>query len=463
LFQGSPVAELIKQRPAQPGVNWSGAYKAAREWISECFDSHENCPKQSSLSNLPTRVLDLSAESGTERIKLKISKGAKAQYAALSYCWGSTKQMTTTLESLLSFTEDGIEIKDLPKTLQDAIHVCRNLELRYIWIDSLCILQDSAVDKAVEISMMPQIYKGATVTISAAVASDCGQGFLEDRSHVRDVLDASFPLPYALKDTGKTDLQEVLGNLDEDDTDGIFLCPSPYCGFNVKEFEKEPINQRAWTLQESWLSPRLLIYGAGPLQWQCLSAAKSFGGTLPSQVQEDFFPTRNRHKFIAPRPDVADQETLSSEWMTIVSEYTGRSMTDPQDKLPALSGIAAEFGRLSGDEYVAGLWASTLPYSLLWHQVSQPPSPPNETYRAPSWSWAAVDGVIRFEDPNPWVARTEVKINSVSITPATSLAPLANVIAEKLILTGPMRSMTWEEVQERFVIVNVGQSAHMVN
>lgn len=130
----------------------------------------------------------------------------------------------------------------------------------------------------------------------------------------------------------------------------------------------------------------------------------------------------------------------------IVSEYTSRSMTDPQDKLPALSGIAAEFGRISSDEYMAGLWASTLPYSLFWHQVSQPPSPPNETYPAPSWSWAAVNGVIRFEKPNPYIAKTEVTMNSVSITPTTSLASLANVIAGELILTGPMRSMTWEEV-----------------
>jgi hypothetical protein len=153
------VAELVKQRPSQPGVDFPDAYKVARGWISECLDSYEKCLKKSSPSVLPTRVLDLSDEYGTEKIKLKISKGLKAQYAALGYCWGSTKQLTTTQESLQSFTEEGIEATKLPKTLQDAIHVCRNLELRYLWIDSLCIIQDSPVDEAIEISMMPQIYK----------------------------------------------------------------------------------------------------------------------------------------------------------------------------------------------------------------------------------------------------------------------------------------------------------------
>jgi hypothetical protein len=261
-------------------------------------------------------------------------------------------------------------------------------------------------------------------------------------------------------------VQEILGNLEEDDVDMIFFCPSRSCGFKVKEFENESINQRAWTLQEAWLSPRLLIYGTGPLQWQCLSAAKSLGGTPPSQVQDDFFPTKNRHKVSSPGPFSVDHETLSEEWRNIVFEYTGRSMTDPEDKLPALSGIAAEFGRLSDDEYLASLWASTLPYSLLYHQLSRPPSPTTSAtlnYRAPSWSWAAVDGSIRFEDPNPWIAKTDVTVQSVSITPAIALAPVGKVTAGELTLSGPVRSMTWEEVQKRFVIVDVGESVHMVS
>jgi hypothetical protein len=203
--------------------------------------------------------------------------------------------------------------------------------------------------------MMPQIYKGATVTLSAASASDCGQGFLEDRSQLRNMLDEPFPLPYAFKDTGKANVQEILGNLGKNNLDMIFLRPSRSCGFKIKEFEKEPINQRAWTLQESWLSPGLLIYGTGQLQWQCLSTAKSLGRAPPSQVQEDFFLTKNQHKFSTTGPVATGQDTLSSEWRKIVSEYTGRSMTDPEDKLPALSGIAAEFGRLSSDEYLASL------------------------------------------------------------------------------------------------------------
>ncbi|KAE9378992.1 hypothetical protein N431DRAFT_525909 [Stipitochalara longipes BDJ] len=249
---------------------------------------------------------------GEERARLRISNGLKAQYAALSYCWGSTRQLSTTEEILKPFTEEEIEMKKLTQTLQDAFMF---------------------------ISMMPQIYEGAAVTLSAASASACSPGFLEDRAQVRDVLDDSFPLPCALKETGQTSVEDILEN-----------------------FAKKSIDQRAWTLQESWLAPRLLIYGSAPLQWQCLSAGY---------------------------------------W----AEYTCREMTDVEDKLPALSGLAAEFGRPLDDEYLAGLWKSTLPYSLLWYQVSERPTSPSSTYRAPLWSWASIDGRIRFETPTRGLQR----------------------------------------------------------
>jgi Heterokaryon incompatibility protein (HET) len=459
----------VKQRPAQPGVDFPGAYKQAREWISNCLLSHQKCPKKSTSSILPTRVLDLSTERGEHRIRLHISNDEHATYAALSYCWGSTPQLTTTQEYLHSSTRDGIEIEKLPKTLQDAIHATRKLEIQYLWIDSLCIIQDSAEDKAIEISKMSQIYKEAIVTISAAVASDCGHGFLEDRKEVRDRLDASFFLPYALTD--EIEAEDLPQYVREGGVGQVFLCPDSSCGFGIRDFTQEAISQRAWTLQESWLSPRLLIYGSGPLQWQCLTASHSFGGAPPSQAPQEIVPTAPRQRFFTSSDDhtPSNGEAISREWGQIIRQYTSRAITDPNDKLLALSGIAAEFQRLSGDEYFAGLWRSTLPHSLLWHQLS-PISPgprkttiqPSSGYRAPSWSWASVDGTISTILPNKYLASAEIIIHSVHMTPASASAPLGKVTAGILTLSGPMRRMSWKQVQQRYVILDSERGPHMV-
>lgn len=450
----------MKQRPAQPGVDFHGAYKQARQWISNCLLSHEKCPKKSTSSILPTRVLDLSTERGEHRIRLHISNDEHATYAALSYCWGSTPQLTTTQENLHSLTRDGIEIEKLPKTLRDAIHAMRKLEIQYLWIDSLCIIQDSAEDKAIEISKMSQIYKEAIVTISAAVASDCSHGFLEDRKEVRDRLDGSFFLPYALTDEIEAD--DLPHYLREGGVGNVFICPDPSCGFRIRDFTQEAISQRAWTLQESWLSPRLLIYGSGPLQWQCLTASHSFGGAPPSQAPEEIVPTAPRQRFFTS--SASDGEDISEEWGQIIGQYTRRAITDPNDKLIALSGIAAEFQRLSGDEYFAGLWRSTLPYSLLWHQQwpIKTTIQPASAYRAPSWSWASVDGTISTTLPNKYLASTNIIIHSVHMTPASASAPLGKVTAGILTLSGPMRRMSWKQVQQRYVILDSERGPHMV-
>lgn len=428
-------------------------------------------------------MLDVRTGNGDEkaRVKLLASEGLCAQYAALSYCWGHTPQLTTIQTRLPSFIKDGIEISKLPKTLQDAITVTRKLGIPYLWIDSLCIIQDSDDDKAREITKMPQIYKGAITTISAAIARDCDEGFLQHREEVQAILNTSFALEYLLDDENAPGVESIQG-VSKEDTDGIFVCADSDCGYKIRDFDEEPINQRAWTLQESWLAPRLLIYGSGPLQWQCLSKSASFGGIPPSRPapkmsslltigdgidlgrEDSFLPVKTRRKFFDKSNPTVSRSRLADEWRDIVRQYTRRTMTDPGDKLPALSGIAAEFGRLSGDEYLAGLWKSSLPYGLLWHQLSKSLAGTKEVggYRAPSWSWASVDGAISIRSPKTWIGTTEVVIESVETTPLTLLAPLGKVVTGKLTLTGPVRRMPWEKVQERYVILDLDQSAHLV-
>jgi hypothetical protein len=474
---GNPLTEYVKQRAADPDVASAASFQTARKWITECLDSHKDCPKQNHSaglwnfgrrrrSPLPTRVLDLFTNLGSGRVKLHLSRrGERGDYVALSYCWGKTPQVKTDdVKTLNEFTHRGIETGRLPKTLQDAIYCTRQLRIRYLWIDSLCIIQKDSDDKAMEISKMHQIYKSAIVTLSAAIATDCGQGFLQMRDGVRSSLEA-FQLPVLLNHDGDT---PPLGL--------IFLCPEEDLGYNVKDFGEEPINTRAWTLQESWLSPRLLIYGAGPLKWQCLTKSLTHGNEWPKGVNiSAMFYFSNRIQFFKeptmPQPymDMSEDEfrklvqnRFLRDWKPIVSEFSRRSLSEPDDKLPALSGVAAEFNRLTGDVYLAGLWKGSLPWGLLWHRVPHESTvqPQKSTYRSPSWSWASTEDPISFEEPLMFPeADTQVTVHSASTTPVNPLMLFGKLKEGHLDLTSPMRWMTWPQVAQRFIIV-LSESPH---
>lgn len=112
-------------------------------------------------------------------------------FAALSYCWGGDVDFKLTSVTEGSFRA-GRPLGQFPATLRDAIRTTQALGTGYIWIDALCIFQDSAQDWAQEASRMREVYKGATVTIAAACASSASQGIFRPRpvpAHPRCWLD----------------------------------------------------------------------------------------------------------------------------------------------------------------------------------------------------------------------------------------------------------------------------------
>jgi hypothetical protein len=147
-----------------------------------------------SLFMLPTRLIDVTPTNPTLHIT---RHGEPGHYAALSHCWGGPQQGQTTRATLKAWT-GGIPISDLPQTILDAVIVTRKLGLHFLWVDSLCIIQDDPEDQGMEISRMSQIYRQAYVTIVAASATNCNEGFL----HVRSPSSASITvkLPYRCPD-----------------------------------------------------------------------------------------------------------------------------------------------------------------------------------------------------------------------------------------------------------------------
>ena len=103
------------------------------------------------------------------------------KYAALSYCWGGDQE-SKTVRVRLEERCKGFPLAELPKTIQDAIVTARRLELPFLWVDAICIVQDDPADKKRELAIMDQIYSGALLTIVAARAGTANNGFLQQRN-----------------------------------------------------------------------------------------------------------------------------------------------------------------------------------------------------------------------------------------------------------------------------------------
>lgn len=305
-------------------------------------------------------------------------------YAALSYCWGGEQHVTTTKKTLHRHMSI-INERDLPATVRDAILVTETLGMNQIWIDALCIIQDDACDKALEIASMPSVYSEATVTIAASRANGVHEGFLQNRPAMANrTPELVFQLPYRCRNG--------------EDGSVVLLPPIKDC--------TEPLDCRAWALQERFLSPRVLEYGSLQTRWICqqnVELENAVDGWKDESVRnydrsDKLFTTALQavlSKTDALAPDVPSYEHPVALWHSLVGIYTHRNLTLPTDRLPAISGIATRFGRILGDDYLAGLWKSRLATELLWRVGSSGnPTPRPLVYQGPTWSWAAVNSPV---------------------------------------------------------------------
>ena len=188
----------VIEDPLHPGV--LGKMIA---WLENCNKSHPKCSHIQHPVVLPTRLLDLSSLPSQEDIlhykrdprelfhsgSFRLVRTPKSQdcYAALSYCWGKGVPYKTTPENVGEHMNKGVLYERIPKTLKDAVFLTRLLGLRYLWADCLCIIQGDREDWNRESAQMGLVYSRAFITITAARAYDCDEGFLEPRSESKEV------------------------------------------------------------------------------------------------------------------------------------------------------------------------------------------------------------------------------------------------------------------------------------
>jgi hypothetical protein len=241
LGTNSPSSSIPIGFPKLPEAGSSTHGKIMDEWIRNCDDTHPCLSKTSTF--LPTRLLDVGKGFSTVRLVCDTQTHTSVwKYVALSHRWGSGQPFCTLISSLARH-QIGIDIADLPKTYQDAIKVSRALDIQYLWIDSLCILQDSVQDWERESKRMELVYSSAYVTIAATSASGPGDGFLKPRPRRESVI------------------------MEKHDGSSYLICEG-IDDFN-QDVDQAGLNQRGWVLQERALSRRTIHFTEKQTYWEC--------------------------------------------------------------------------------------------------------------------------------------------------------------------------------------------------
>ncbi|KAK3209542.1 hypothetical protein GRF29_69g2202904 [Pseudopithomyces chartarum] len=331
----------------------------------------------------------MTKEDQKKPVWLRLTVGSDSP--ACSIYLGDEKPETSVFEGRLG----GFDFALLPKSLQDGIMLTRFLGLQYIWIDCLCIVQDDEDDWHREAGRMGDVYSKSYLTITAARSADSNNGFLAPR------------------ETKMTDLVSL------EDAEGPFqlgfrvydvsAAPGSFETAIMEPLQTEPLTTRAWTLQERLLAPRSLHFGKQQTYWECPQTSLSENGDTFGVADEDY-----RLDYIVQ--GLQAESELRWRWYKLLEAYTSRSMTKSTDKLPALSGIAGAIQRQTKDAYYAGIWGKNFLVDLLWRLEDWRDARKPDAWRAPSWSWASVDGVIRHDEvayaTQPWA-----ELEFCSVTP----------------------------------------------
>lgn len=367
-------------------MEFHGRSSTIREWLATCQKHHQRCKaKTFSTVQSAARIVAIDAPvSGAFRLRLVRTADLGSlteKYTVLSHCWGTEPiYCSTTRESLPRYEAEGIQFETLPKTFQEAVQITAAIGIKYIWIDSLCIIQDNVLDWENEAAKMGAIFRDGALTISATNSRDCHGGCgiattFEPAVHFKGSYRA--PLDFTIRRTMPmhTEVQVCLSTA--------------------------PVNTRAWIFQESLLSRRILHATQAQFVWECATCAETEDGILHDDGTsiEQYF---NLGMHISPRyakkfTNAERGHKWEQDWWTAVQDYTRRRLGRPSDRYAAFAGAVRMFQDISNDEPVVGLWRRNLHLHLCWDVsldtssfTANDESMARATkikVRRPSWTW----------------------------------------------------------------------------
>lgn len=339
---------------------------------------------------------------------------AELQYCALSYCWGTSglKGNYRTTIKTLEERKQKIDFQSLPRTVQDAIQICRRLKIGYLWVDALCIIQDCEKDWQSESTKMAAIYARSHVTI-AAEASDSVDGgcFNDPEESLNATLLEHFEIDNILLDGRQSRL---------------YVCPRKTTN-NYNRRDMGILGSRGWVCQERMFSPRILHYTRRQLFWECRQHLQGADNATSAGFSRNF----SLLDLDVPLP-----ETQLQRWYidVIYGDYSERKFTFGSDKLPAISSLARVFHRQIQSPYLAGLWRRDLEWGMSWACTGENAKPLGNG--CPSWTWASTDSEVYWppKPSNPPLCQVE----SVDVT-HDSLDPFGTVSGGFIRIRGCIR------------------------
>ncbi|EPE30364.1 hypothetical protein GLAREA_03331 [Glarea lozoyensis ATCC 20868] len=472
-------SHLTKDYPASQRSLYDLRYE-----IECCVSRHKQCNIRSVLDSMPRRLLKITPIGDEYLVTLQMTEGRQQEkYVALSYCWGGVQRFCLKTSNVEAFT-DSINFRQLPATIQDAVVATHHFGLQLLWVDALCIIQDDPEDKAAEISRMGAIYSLAYVTIVASRSRSAQEGFLFPRLNSDVVCSEIEFLEVSLRSlTPEGNIGHIV----------LTLC-------RRGRSDDEPLDRRGWTLQELLLSPRVVRITQTQSLFICCEETtdhqldqKDMNMGEPKHTREitrcnyyydglfdrgDYSIKYNLgvaeklNPILRPNLEnmgldwdiiardispVCGSMSTIDHWNKLVEAFTKRSLSNPSDRLLALSAIAQHFGKVFQDNYVAGMWGFSLLLQLLWtphletnaaNALTARPS----VYTGPSWSWASLTVGVDFPNldrlqnvyaSDPYAVR--LKILDCRTQLKTQCYPYGAVTSGCLKVFGRRRQIKWYE------------------
>jgi hypothetical protein len=370
-----PYLPLSRYTASVESQNW------AKSQLLRCL-KHSRCGFREKHEFVPRRLLDVSSVIKNDLVRMVYTtkRDFQSKYTTLSYCWGGDQAFKLT-QATHDELKVGIPCDRLQKSIHDAIRITIGLDIKYIWVDALCIRQDDPDDWDHESKLMSEIYQNSTLTISAQGA----EGSLKGCFAARNLL-MHHPC-----------------RLSEENAEGKSLMVYPERRTATRRklaFENAPLFKRAWVFQERMLSPRNLFLGE-VLSWQCNELSTS---EITEGVGEEYTnpkallplePSAYVMTGVAP-PD----DSVSRFWTFLMAKYPASDISLASDRPIAVRGIMKYLEDLTGYENIYGLWTRFLASEMLW-QVNEP-SVHETKSQCPTWSWlrmttSVVNNCEKFE------------------------------------------------------------------
>ncbi|CAG8950117.1 hypothetical protein HYFRA_00008352 [Hymenoscyphus fraxineus] len=360
------------------------------EWIEDCEKNHEACVATTSEtltgeSALPRRLIDAGRERALNVSLVDshdVNVAEHLKYATLSHCWGRSHIIQTTKETLEE-RKKCIRWSSLPRTFQDAISIVRSLNIQFIWIDSLCIIQDDAEDWKNESVRMATIYSNGYINLAATSASDSRGGCLSSRSIKRisgnlnvepvRVNPSTIPAIFARLSFDSVHHRYRAGKIQKSD---------------LPDALSVPLLSRAWAFQERHLAPRTVHFHPTEMIMECKTSLICECTGLSKLVTQ--------YKRHSVDKTVENNNKTFNSWLTVVEEYSRLKLTRESDRLPALIGVATDFQRQLKSDYLAGIWSGDFARGLLWdvtrptERLQQGNPKRHHRLQIPRWSWASL-------------------------------------------------------------------------